>query len=140
MINILHLAPNIHTSKFGSMSIDEKECATIQQNELFKLVSNTNIIKNVISNDGFTLEKAKLFVALCPRMENLRTFIVRKDFESIVRILLSKSGSSSRQLFFLCIQHVPKLCIRQLKRSIKSEKLLDDYLIDYINRDLYLWC
>ncbi len=140
MINILHLAPNIHTSKFGSMSIDEKECATIQQNQSFKLVSNTNIIKNVISNDRCTLEKAKLLVALCPRMENLRIFIDRKDLESIVRFLLSKSGSNSRQLFLLCIHHVPKLCIRQLKRLIKSEKLLDDYLIDYIDRDLYLWC
>jgi hypothetical protein len=140
LIKLLHFAPNMHTLKLYFLLSDDKEYAETQHCESFRLVSNTNIIKNVILSGMCTLIMAQFVIALCPRLDRLTTGIDRTNFESIVRILLSKTNNNTHQLFFLRITRVPKLCIRQLKKLIKSERILDDYLIDYVNRDLYLWC
>jgi hypothetical protein len=137
LIEILRFTFNLHTLKLPYLSIDE---TSIQQNEVFIFVSNTNKIKTVSFRGQCTLEKIRFLITLCPQLEHLETGMVRKELESCVRFLLSKTTNiGTSRLFFLCITTVPKLCLREVKRLIKSEKFLDDFLIKYINRDLYLW-
>lgn len=143
MITLLGLTSNLQTLKLCCISIhsqqSDPEYLNIQQSESFKFVSNTNIIKNLILNQMCSLEKVKLIVALCPRLEHLQTGMIRKKLNLIVQFLLLKSNHNTRKLFFLRITKVPKICLREVKRLIKLEKLLDDYFIEFLNRDLYLW-
>ena len=125
MLKLLYSTQNLHTLKGRFLHFNDMECEVNQQNESFRLVSNTNMIKNVTIHEMCTLEKAKLLVNLCPRLEQLSIGIDRKNFQSVIRILLSKNNNNAHHLFFLCLGMVPKLCIRQLKRLIKLEKLLD---------------
>ncbi len=139
LIEILGVIPNISTLKISCPSIFDEEYTSIQQNESFKIVSNTNLIKNVIISGISTLKRIELLVALCPQLESLQTGMDRKTLNLIVQFILTKSNNHTRQLFFLCISNVPKLCLREVKRVIKLEKLLENYLIQFNSRHLYLW-
>jgi hypothetical protein len=138
LIELLRSIPNMHTLKFNSMAMSEKEYESIQQSESFRFVSNTNIIQNV-HYGGCQLKHAKILVALFPRLTNLRTGMPRKEVNIILQFLLSKMNNNTHQLSFLCISMLPKVCLREVKRMIKLEKLIDKYLIKYVDRDLYLW-
>ncbi len=138
LIELLRFTSNLRTLKFPFLSMSDTEYTSIQQSKSFIFVSNTNNIKTVSLSGMRRLEEAKFLVILFPRLEHLTTGIVRKDFEPFVRFLLSETKNNNYGLFFLCISRVPKLCIREVKKLIKLEKFLNDYLIKYINRDLYL--
>jgi hypothetical protein len=112
LIEILLFTINIHILKFPWISVSDTEYTSIQQSESFIFVSNTNSIKTVSLS----------------RMCRL----------AFVRLLLSENKNNNYGLFSLCISRVLKLCIRDVKKLIKSEKFLHDYLIKYMNRDLYL--
>jgi len=86
-----------------------------------------------------SLEEIQLFISLFPQLEYFKTGMKRREIVQIIRYLLSKTNNQTRHLFFLCISRIPKICLRELNMLIKFEKLLVDYFIKFINRDLYLW-
>jgi len=111
-----------------------------QQSDIFKYVSTTNKIINVeVFNWSPTLEQIQLFFNLFPQLEYFKIAIDKKEFEQVIRFLFSKTTNKPRHLFFLCILRLPKRCLRELNMLIKSENLLDDYFIKFLNHDLYLW-
>jgi len=136
LIEMLHCTSNLQTLELPLTSVIDTEYASMEKNESYKSLSNINNIKYVCIKDMCDLEQVKIIVNLCPQLEHFTTGIVRKDLEALLRFLLSNNIS---QLFFLCIRTVPKLCIRQVKKLIKSEKFFNDYLIKYSNSNLYLW-
>ncbi|CAF1106925.1 unnamed protein product [Rotaria sordida] len=69
----------------------------------------------------------------------ITTLHQRKEIAQILRFLLSKTHNKTRNLFYLCISMVPKVCLKETKMVIKSENLFNDHSIKYINRDLHLW-
>jgi len=81
----------------------------------------------------------ELIINLFPQLEYFKTGIQRTEIVQIMRYLLPKNNKKSRHLFFLCISEIPKICLREINMLIKCEKLLDDYFIKFVNRDLYLW-
>ncbi|CAF5119369.1 unnamed protein product, partial [Rotaria sp. Silwood1] len=66
---------------------------------------------------------------------SLQTGEFRKQIFQITPCLLSKID----HLFFLNITDIIKAYLQELNFLIKSENLLDDYLIKFIDHDLYLW-
>jgi len=138
LIDILRFTSNLCTLKFPFLSISDTEYTSIQQSESFIFVSNINNIKTFSFDERCTLETARFILNLFPRLKHLKTGMDRKELKSCISFLLSTSNNNCG-LYFLCISSVPKLCLAEVKRVIKSEKLLHDYLIKYINRDLYLW-
>ncbi|CAF3992939.1 unnamed protein product [Rotaria sordida] len=74
-----------HTLKLDCISIHDREYTSIEQSQSFQYASKRNIIKNIILNETCTLEKVKILVALCPRLEDLNIEIDRKNLASIIR-------------------------------------------------------
>jgi len=79
-----------------------------------------------------------LIVGLFPKLEYLKIGMKKEEIHQIVRLLMSKNNTQTRHLFLLCISEIPKQCLEELNILIQSEKLLDNYYIKFVNRDLYL--
>ncbi|CAF3800333.1 unnamed protein product [Rotaria sp. Silwood1] len=139
IIKLIHFTPNLHTLKLDFLSLNEIYLKLIEQNEIFRYVSNTNKITNIDIREKCTLEIFQLIIYLFSQVEYLKIRINKKEINQIIRYLFSKNTDKIRRLFFLCISQIPKVCLPELDFLIKSENLLNDYSIKYINRDLYLW-
>lgn len=135
VIKLLCSTPKIHTLKLDSISIDNGEFTFTEQNQSFRYVSNSNIIRNIILQEKCSLEKVKILRALCPHLENLTIGIDRKNLSSIIEFLLSPSNA--RQLHLLCTSGVSRSCLEEIKKLINLEK--HDYSIKFINNKLYIW-
>ncbi|CAF1501607.1 unnamed protein product, partial [Rotaria sordida] len=138
IINLLYFTPNVHTLNvsllFCNININSNK-----QNEKFQYVLKKNKIQSLVLNGECLFGAIQFIVYLFPRLEYLKTQIERKEIEQILRFLLSKTHNKTRNLFYLCISMVPKVCLKETKMVIKSENLFNDHSIKYINRDLHLW-
>ncbi len=139
IVKLLRFTPNLHTLKLDNLSTYETSPKLIQESDAFQYALNTNKIKNLEIRLWCSLEEIQLIMNLFPQLEYLNITIHRKEIEHIVRYLLSKKNHQTCHLFLLCITQIPKICLRELTMLIKYEKLLDDYFIKFVNRDLYLW-
>ncbi len=139
LIRLLNSTSNIHTLTVNCQSVTETNSISIQQSEMFRLVSNTNTIRNVTIREKYSSENIKLFVALCPQMEHLTIDIYIHDLESSVKFILSKSKTNIQHLCLLCTKNTTKSMVGTLKTLIESEELLDNYLVKLIGSELYFW-
>lgn len=137
LIKLLNSASNIHTLTLNCQSITKENSKSIQESEIFRLVSNTNIIRNVIVTEKYSSENIKLLVALCPRMQHFTIDAQTQYLESTVEFVLK---SNNQYLCLLCMKNTIKSIVGTLKSLIESEELLDNYLIKLIGYDLYIWC
>jgi hypothetical protein len=138
-VKLLCFTPNLHTLKFDSIPLRETNSKLIKQSESFQHVSKTNKIQNLNLRGRCSMEKIQLIVNLFPQLESLKTGMNRKEIGQIIRYLFSKTNNKTRHLLFLCISETPKICLKELNTLIKLENLLVDYMIKFINCDLYLW-
>ncbi|CAF4669958.1 unnamed protein product, partial [Rotaria sp. Silwood2] len=134
-MNLINSTPNLCTLKWNFQSIDETKSKLIQQSEIFRSISNTNKIQNLEILNCCSLEEIYFVVNLFPKLEYLKTGIYRKEIVPITRCILLKM----HHLFYLCITDMSKTCLQKLNILIKSENLLDDYFIKFVDHNLYLW-
>ena len=140
MIDLLYFTPYLHTLIFESMPFYKDDYISIEKSDIFQLVSNTNNIKNVIFKDRCTLEKLRLLVTLCPRIQHLSISIRMTTSPLIIRFLLDKTNQNTRHLYSLCFSRVyNNKWLEKLDILLKYEILLDDYLLKFVNSKLYLW-
>ena len=121
----------MYSLKVSSLPSDDVE----DENELFKKVSNTNMVKILIIDECCTLQKVQLLMNLFPRLKELISQMNRKEFLLIMKFLLTKT----KDLCFICVLNAPKVSLREVKKLIKDMKIINVYEINYINRKLYLW-
>ena len=138
-LRLLQFTPNIHTLTFDCQSISEQNSISIQQNEIFVLVSNSNIITNVFIKERYSSENIKLLVALCPRIQHLTIDTYAQHLQSIVSFILWKTKSNIQHLCSLSMKDTTKSIGQVLQTLIDSEKLLDNYLMELIDGELYIW-
>ncbi len=62
VIELLHFTPNIHTLKLDSILFYRTDSVSIQQNDIFQLVSNTNTVTTLTIDKEVTFEKIQLFL------------------------------------------------------------------------------
>jgi hypothetical protein len=139
MIQLLSFTPNIHTLTITSMPLYKNDYLSIQENETFRLVSNTNTIKDVTFKEKCTSEKLKLLVALCPRVQHLTINIFLKDMESIARFLLEKNNQNTAHLLLLCFSRASTNYFQNLEALIKSGTLASGSMLKLVDSKLYLW-
>ena len=140
LIKLLCFTSNLHTLKYDILAFYSGNPKLIQKTDAFQYVSKRNKIKNLDIGESCTLKEIEMIINLFPQLEDLKTGIVERDFEQMIRFLLSKNNNQTSHLLFLCILKAHKGYLSKLKKLIKSENLLDGYLIKSVNRDLYLWC
>jgi hypothetical protein len=131
IIELLHLAANVHTVKLYSIKLYRTDCVSLRQNEIFRIVFNTNTITNVTII-------IQLLVALFPRLEYLTINLYNEALEPIARFSLSKHDNNARYLALLCIIQQRRELVGKLRALIESENFLHDFTIKVINRKLYL--
>ncbi|CAF1179612.1 unnamed protein product [Rotaria sordida] len=139
LIKLLRFTPNIHTLTFKSRSIQKSNSMLIQQNQTFRLISNTNTITHVTIEERCTGENIKLFVILCTRMQHLTIDILISELESTMKFILLKTKTDLQHLCSMCIRTPRKSMIGKLKTLIELERLLDNYVIKMIDSNIYLW-
>ena len=140
MIDILCFTPNLHMLSFESMPLYKNDhLADVEQWENFRRVSETNQIRHVTFRDKCTLEKVKLLVALCPRVQYLSISTLVRTLEPIIRFLLDKNNTNTRQLCLLCFSRACVVWFKRLDLLIKLESLLDDYTLKCTGSQLHLW-
>ncbi len=139
IVKLLDFTPNLHTLEFNFLCLYKSNLNFLQTAAIDEYISNRNKIKKLDLCGKFTLEHIQLIVNLFPKLEYLTTGMKKKEIEQIIRFLLSKTNDKTRHLFFLCIPETPKIYLRKLNMLIKSENLLDSYLIKFVHHNLYLW-
>lgn len=139
MIQLLCFTPNINTLKLNSILLYRADSFSFPETEVFRIVSNTNIVTNLTVENECTLDKIELLTALFPRMEYLTMNLDKKDLESIARFLLSKFNYNTRYLSSLCISKRRRELVEIFKNLLETEDLLHDYMLKVIDRKLYLW-
>jgi hypothetical protein len=60
LMKLLSLTPNVHTLKLSSILLYETDALIIQQNEIFQMISTTNIVANVAVTKEIRLQKIEL--------------------------------------------------------------------------------
>ncbi|CAF4963780.1 unnamed protein product [Rotaria sp. Silwood1] len=71
LIKLLYSTVNLNSLKIRRTSINDTEYELIQQSEFFQMISNKNMIKNLIIDECCTLTKIQLFVDICPQLQQL---------------------------------------------------------------------
>jgi len=139
MLEILHLTTNVHTLKYSWIPPSDADCRSIQATEGFVNVANNNQIKTLHLGARLELTTAIFILTLFSRVENLKIFIDRKEVNLFIKYLLTEDPRPCCQLFQICLSGIPKVCMKEVKRLIKSEKIIKYYLIQYYYKDLYLF-
>ncbi|CAF1472897.1 unnamed protein product, partial [Adineta steineri] len=140
LVKLLSVAVNIHRLTLDYVSNDEINTVTIQQNEIFQLVSEKNVIKNLTLTYERSLEKVELLFALCPRLQYLAlhddctAFLI-----PLIKLILSKTNNNNRHLSSLCISKETDETVETLKMVIENDKLIDDYMVECIDNKVYVW-
>ncbi|CAF3832632.1 unnamed protein product [Rotaria sordida] len=139
IINLLCFTPNVHTLNLNSLLLYDINKNSNKQNEIFQYVSEKNKIQTLVLYWKCSLSDVKFIVDLFPRLEYFKVEMNIKEIEQIIRFLLSKTHNKTQSLCYLCLLKIPKVFLKQTKILIKSENLLNNYSIKYIDNDLHLW-
>jgi hypothetical protein len=111
-----------------------------KQMEIVRLISNNSKITHVHVNAICTIGHVRLLLDLCPRLERLIMGVEVDDLQSIVRYLLMKSAHTHNYLYSLSLStKFNGKTIKQLRKMIDNEKLLDDYWMGCIKKTVRLW-
>ena len=139
MIDLLSSSPNVHTLIFESLPLYKNASLLLEQNESFRNLSERNNIKYVTFKDRCSLEKVKLLVSLCPRVQYLSIHTFARVVESVIRFLLDRNNVNTRHLSSLRFTRASKIWLVRVDQLLKSERLLDDYTLNSSDAHLHMW-
>ncbi|CAF0980559.1 unnamed protein product [Rotaria sordida] len=139
IIRLLCFTSNLHTLQFHTFGLHHNNLDVVRRNYAFEYASKINKIKSLILHGRCSLNELEFIVNLFPQLKCLETGMNRTEIQQIIRFLLSKTHNKTQHLFYLCIAYTPKVCIKEINVMMKSENLLKNYSIKYINSNLYLW-
>ena len=138
MMELLCFTPNVHTLLLKSMPFNGNVYTSIRQSETFRLAFSISTITNVTFEEKCTLEKLQLLVVLCPRPQNLTINTCTEGLESIILFLLERTNHNTLHLLSLCFLRLNDNWSEKLNTLIKSETVLNNYLLKLFNHKLYL--
>jgi len=138
VMELIQSAPSLHTLKLSSIPLFKDTRETIQQSELFQVVSATNKVQHVIYSEVCKLEDLKLLVALFHRAKQLTINNYAQDLQTNVWFLLDKQNEHTRHLCSLRFTSASKIWIKRLDRLLRSQLLIRNYTLKMFNRQLYL--
>ncbi|CAF3610681.1 unnamed protein product [Rotaria sp. Silwood1] len=139
IMRLLYFTSNLHTLQFDTFGFHHNNLDIVRQNYAFEYASKRNKIKFLILRGRCSLHELEFIVNLFPQLKYLETGMNRIEIKQIIRFLLSKTHNKTQHLFYLCIVNTPKVCVKEINVMMKSENLLKNYSIKYINYNLYLW-
>lgn len=139
LIDLLSCTSNLHTLIFQSISFHKDDQLLLEQNERFRRVCEMNRIQCIIFHELCTMERVKLLVTLCPRVEHLTIQVSMEIIKAVTRFLLKKNNPNTRYLSSICFTNLSQSWYTGLEALIKFERLLDHYACKSTDTQLYLW-
>jgi len=85
-----------------------------------------------------TLDRIELIVALCPRLQRFTLDTEMENMESFIWLLLKKNKENTSHMFSWCFPRTSNNWYQKLEALIKSETLLDEYMLKLVGSDVYL--
>lgn len=139
IVDLIRFTPHLHTLKIHFLTINGKAMKALQSMAVFREISSNNRIEHLQVNDRCSFEQIEMLVQLCPNLQYFQIGMKRKETRTIVRYLLTPTNPHTRHLYYLCISKTPRVCRGEINLLITFEKLLGNYSIKWIERNLYLW-
>jgi hypothetical protein len=134
LMELLYFSPNIHVLAINSISFSKIDAASIQKTQTFRTVFNENKITNLILQKNFRLDAMKLFLNLCPRLEQLTVGIRPHNFTSVKTILSMKNDIHSPHLSFLCFLEANDFSTWRILSHPSS-----NCSMKLVSQNLYVW-
>ncbi|CAF3055574.1 unnamed protein product, partial [Rotaria sp. Silwood2] len=139
LVNMLFVMPNIDTLTYSSLTRVRDEDVSLEGSERFQLVSKQNKIKRFTIKCVYRLKAIKILINLCPLLEHITIGTFGLSFRPTVAFLMSKSRESDCRLSSLCFVRVHNVWFEKIKCMIGSEKKPDEYSIEHVDSNCYLW-
>lgn len=139
VIDILKFIPNICTLTVDSVLFLKTECTTIENNEIFQLVSNTNVIQNFTIRNGCRFEQIKFFLKLFPRLQHINMNISWEEFKLFFNLSVLKISTNHNCLHSICFENYPHNILEDMMSLIEPKDFIDKYSKKLIDNKCYLW-
>lgn len=139
IIDLLSHLPNIQILIFESMPLYKDDYLTLEQTETFQHVSERNHIKQITFHDQANLDKIKLLIALCPRLEHLSIRTLDRIIKPAIHLLFDRNNPNTHYLSSLWFSEVSATMRRRLRRLFQGEELMNDYMVKVTDSYIYLW-
>ncbi|CAF3637957.1 unnamed protein product [Rotaria socialis] len=139
LLKLLCFTSNLNSLTFNSLLMGECTVKLLPQNEKFQYIASANKIKNLHILHKCSLANLQLLANLFSKVEYLKIEIIEEQITDIIRFLLIKHNHILQNLFLLCISQSSIKYLEHFNNLIRSECLINDYFIKYVNDDLYLW-
>ncbi|CAF1320004.1 unnamed protein product [Adineta ricciae] len=136
MIDLLSCIPNLQILAFKTMPLYKEGRKSIEQNDKFRLLSETNSITSISFEERSTPNKTELLIKLFPRIQYLEMNTYMKDMEAILQLLVKQN---TPDLLLTCFTYASEVYFRHLTGLIDSKVLSTDYKVTHAGRKLYLW-
>ncbi|CAF1376442.1 unnamed protein product [Rotaria magnacalcarata] len=139
LLKLLRFTPNLNLLGLEALIVDEPTLNLRRKRKRFKYITGTKKIKHLRIDAQFSWKKLRFVAYLFPKLEYLEIKYIPNEIIDIFRLILTKPNHILQNLFLVCIRYCSTKYLEGLDNLIRSEHLVDDYVIKYGDDDLYLW-
>lgn len=138
-IDLLYQTKNVHTLSVNTKLLNQSSSEWIQNSEKFRYIANRGSIKNVEIKNFCELKHVAVIAQLCPQMHKLSIDDPLYNYGSIVEDVLLKTKTQLPRLCSIHLSSVNRSTKRKLRLLIKSKALLEEFSMQSIDFECYLW-
>ncbi|CAF1290317.1 unnamed protein product [Adineta steineri] len=140
LIQLLLTTVNLVTLQLPRIFIHSNDYQAIQLSETFRLVSNRNIIRNLILESANDMDEVELLLNLCPRIQCFEINKCYRHAASIVRLLTWKSHTNNPYLISISIiVHNDINYLERLKKLSHQGNLFNQFAVKVQSNRVDLW-
>lgn len=144
LLKIIRSLPYLNSLKVSSLPIIQSDWLSVNHGKILHSTLINNKITQVSLQNINDIEQVYFILYLCHRMQYFQLDVPKDmDLNVLVRFVLKESTINTRSLDSFCLftPNANEYTIDQLKKMIKSEKLLLNFNIKCIyNHILVKWC
>jgi hypothetical protein len=140
LMKILYSTPNCSQLILNHISPDMVDLISIQNNTIFRSISNVNRTKDITVKSTCPLKQIKLLVILCSRLEHLTISVLERELTSTIEYLLINSNKHTRHLASVSIQSTKDIDLSKLVNQLKTLKQSNEFAVQEIGRrNCHIW-
>ncbi|UJR18856.1 hypothetical protein I4U23_021984 [Adineta vaga] len=140
LMKFLSFAFNIQTLIFQTMPLYRDNKTTLENTELFQLVSRTNSVRNLSCRNKCGIDRVELLVMLFPRLQSLEMYLEKtKDMNLILPFLFNDNNQNTQQMILLKFLNGNNHSLRYFQHLINSGMISCKWKQIFINQQFYIW-
>ncbi|CAF0918213.1 unnamed protein product [Adineta steineri] len=140
LIQLLLTTVNLVTLQLPRIFLHSNNYQAIQLSETFRLVSNRNIIRNLILESTNDMDEVELLLNLCPQIQCFEINKCYRHAASIVRLLTWKSHTNNPYLIYISIIVDNDInYLERLKKLSHQGNLFNQFVVKVQSNRVDLW-